>query len=346
MVTRNLTTAKRGLTLLPMTLAAVLLAACSHRHEAEPEQQMSIKDNAPVAAAQPARAYSHAQTPSNRPVPMPRQRLGGDMSAATPRAAAAPSKTSVRSSADPLPAPAPTPKVVTLPPPAPAAAAAIVKDVTPKIAKAEPAPASVPPASVPMPPANVPPPITPKSAMPATPEAPQKSAAAPVQPETLVVPKVELIPAPMTDAPAPVKPVVPPVTAKPEVKLPAAAAGANMIVKGTDAAAKPATSTKTASLSEQTRVKDALDRADQFLKTGQAINARALLQEAARGENADLLTALAATYDPIVLKDYPASAKAADAKRAVELYDAAISKGSVAAKDRLTRLKNELSKTQ
>ncbi len=341
MVTRNLTTAKRGLTLLPMTLAAFLLAACSHRQEAEPEHQVSIKDNAPAAAVQPARSYSRAQTPSSRPVPMPRQRLGGDMSAATPRAAAVPSpvKSSVRSSADPLPAP--MPKIATLPPPAPAAMAPIVKDVTPKIAKAEPAPAAVP-----MPPANVPPPITPKSVMPATPEAAPKVAAAPVQPATPVVPKVELIPAPMTDAPAPAKPVVPPVAAKPEIKLPAAAAGANMIVKSPDPASKPVTSTKTASLSEQTRVKDALDRADQFLKTGQAINARALLQEAARGENADLLTALAATYDPIVLKDYPASAKAADAKRAVELYAAAITKGSVAAKDRLTRLKNELSKTQ
>ena len=80
------------------------------------------------------------------------------------------------------------------------------------------------------------------------------------------------------------------------------------------------------------------------MKSGQIINARALLQDAARGESPELLAALAATYDPIVLVDYPAAQKAADAKRAADLYETAIGKGSVAAKERLQKLKVYMSR--
>ena len=358
MVMRFRPLVQRPLALIPITLTAVALAACGHRYEAEPEYEVSIKDRPSASVFEP-RQHFYYTAPSTRPVPMPRERLGAATVVPKPQRPVA-KKVSADSGVTVVP------KAAAAPLPAPSA---IVRDVTPKMAKAAPAPAPAPaaeppaPAAVPLPPANVPAPIVPKADVPA------KSAAAPA---VEVTPKVEVVPPPMAGTPAAAqKPVItPPAEVRPaapkadapkaeapkaeppkaEVAQPPAVVPPKVVAKAPEQPAPKATppappaSTKVTSLSEQTRVKDALDRADQFLKTGQATNARALLQDAARGENIDLLTALAATYDPLVLKDYPASASAADPKRAAELYEAAIAKGSVAAKDRLARLKETMSK--
>jgi hypothetical protein len=356
MVMRFSAAAQRGKTLLPVAFAALALAACSHRHEAEPEHSVSIKDQSQVVAPAPVPAVKPAAMK-----PMARQRLGGYVPTETDRAAQPKPRTAHQSDVVvPRPAKAAaTPKVVT----APTKMAAkdispIVKDVTPKeVLNTEPLKAEAPKtlaptpriAAVPMPPANTPAPIVPKAII--VEPAPAKVAAVPAAVPTappaqivthpIVTPKVELIPAPVSDVAAantaPKNDV-----AKPQAPIvaPKIMAKANDI----QPTAKPVT--KTTSLSEQVRIKDALDRADMFLKTGQVPNARALLQDAARGENADLLTALAATYDPIVLVDYPSAVKSADAKRATELYEVAIAKGSIAAKERLSKLKEQMSKVQ
>lgn len=106
----------------------------------------------------------------------------------------------------------------------------------------------------------------------------------------------------------------------------------------------PSRSDKVAVAGDGANIDKALDLADKYMKNGQIAPARAVLQEAARGESPDLLAALAATYDPIVLLDYPAVQKFADAKRAAELYEIAIAKGSAAAKERLAKLKLYMSR--
>jgi hypothetical protein len=98
------------------------------------------------------------------------------------------------------------------------------------------------------------------------------------------------------------------------------------------AAAKPAPS-----IAEQ-QVRAVIARADNWLKAGNVANARALLADAAKGENADVITALAETYDPIALQRYPRLAGQADAKWAQELYAQASAKGSEAARERLKAL--------
>ena len=81
-----------------------------------------------------------------------------------------------------------------------------------------------------------------------------------------------------------------------------------------------------------------LDEADVFLKAGQVAQARALLEATAMNGGGDELTALAATYDPVVLVSYPAAQRFADARRARELYSQAADLGSAAARERLDKL--------
>ncbi|MEQ1650435.1 MAG: hypothetical protein ABL898_17795 [Hyphomicrobiaceae bacterium] len=337
--------AQRGKSLMPVAVAALALAACGHRHEAEPETYVSIKDQPQVAAPAPIPAVKPPLVKSAS-----RQRLGGHVPTESDRGASP--KPRVVTSSDisnsyvAVPR-APKAQASLKPATEPVKMAArdvspIVKDVTPKSDpnKAE-APKAPQVAAVPMPPANTPAPVVPKAIV--VEPAPAKVAAVPaptaIPAPPIVTPKVELIPAPMSDASPTNRAAKAPAVA-PQAPIVAP----KMIAKAGDTAPKP--STKTTSLSDQVRIKDALDRADMFLKTGQVPNARALLQDAARGENADLLTALAATYDPIVLVDYPSAAKSADPKRAVELYEVAIAKGSVAAKERMSKLKEQMSKVQ
>jgi hypothetical protein len=158
--------------------------------------------------------------------------------------------------------------------------------------------------------------------------------------EQLAEPKVELIPAP----PLPQSQIVNAAAAAPTPAPSAAPALPAPAVPATPAPAKQAT-TKVTSLTEQIRVRTVLDQADALMKTGDVTKARAQLQDAARGDSPDLLTALAATYDPIVLLDYPRAQSAADAKRASELYAVAAGKGSKSASDRLAKLKIYMERT-
>ncbi len=94
------------------------------------------------------------------------------------------------------------------------------------------------------------------------------------------------------------------------------------------------------------QARTAIQRAEGWLKAGNVANARALLADAAKGENSDVVAALAETYDPIALQRYPRLAGQADATRAVELYSQAAAKGSDSAKERLKALQAFMQKAR
>lgn len=95
-----------------------------------------------------------------------------------------------------------------------------------------------------------------------------------------------------------------------------------------------------------TQVRAVIGRAEGWLKAGNVANARALLADAAKSDNPDLLVALGETYDPLALQRYPRLVGQADALRAVDLYGQAAGKGSDAAKAKLTALNGFLQKAR
>lgn len=336
---------------VPVAFVAIAAGGCSHRGDGGDAEHASIKDNAARAEAPrtlaPQPPVRRTAANEHRPIRLSERkphsaaiaRVGND----APRPSSLNGPSSAVDTADGVPPVAP--KVLVAPKAAKVASVPVqttpqmpapVQTAPPAVVKMLPKPA---PVAVAVPAEKTAP--TPEPAKPAAAPLTQPAAAA-MQPAATVPaePKVELIPAPKASIPAPAQQAA----VAPAAKIPAPAkTDADIAAGGRPATSKapqavPST-TKVASLTEQTRVRDALDRADAYMKNGQIINARALLQDASRGENPDLLAALAATYDPVVLVDYPAVQKAADAKRAAELYDNAIGKGSVAAKDRLAKLK-------
>lgn len=109
-------------------------------------------------------------------------------------------------------------------------------------------------------------------------------------------------------------------------------------------AAQAAPEAKVAALSDEQRVRDTISRAQDYLKTKRIINARSLLQDAARDDNPLVLTALAETYDPLHLREkYPSLSRAAEPQRALEIYRRASERGSQMAAQKLKSLAEFLS---
>lgn len=101
---------------------------------------------------------------------------------------------------------------------------------------------------------------------------------------------------------------------------------------------------KVAALSDEQRVRDTIARAQEYLKTSRIINARSLLQDAARDDNPLLLTALAETYDPLHLREkFPSLSRAAEPARALDIYRRASERGSQMAAQKLKSLAEFLS---
>jgi hypothetical protein len=80
-------------------------------------------------------------------------------------------------------------------------------------------------------------------------------------------------------------------------------------------------------------------RSATHLRNANINDARAAVNEALRlGETPDALTALASTYDPLVLQDYPRLVSNADPARAIELYKKAADQGHAPAGEALAKL--------
>lgn len=124
--------------------------------------------------------------------------------------------------------------------------------------------------------------------------------------------------------PPPAKPAAPPIVIQ---QKPSAAPA--------DAPAQP----KIAALTDDQRVHDTIARAREYMAGGRLINARSLLQDAARDNNPLLLTALAETFDPLHLRDqFPSLARSAEPTRALDFYRRASERGSTAAAQKLKSL--------
>ena len=103
-----------------------------------------------------------------------------------------------------------------------------------------------------------------------------------------------------------------------------------------------AVSPVTAKVDDKTR--ETLKLVDVWMRQGNIGNARTALADAVRTENAELLYALAATYDPVALQRFPKLAEKADSDYAVSFYKLAMAKGSTEAKDALAKMQAFLAK--
>lgn len=92
------------------------------------------------------------------------------------------------------------------------------------------------------------------------------------------------------------------------------------------------------------KTRETLKLVDVWMRQGNIGNARTALADAVRTENAELLFALAATYDPVALQRFPKLAEKADSDYAVSFYKLAIAKGSTEAKDALAKMQAFLAK--
>lgn len=327
------------LPVIATALAAVLASACG-LHARDPERgsikdHVSIKDDAPAHAARtPVPRLVKARANAGD-VMLPRRRVSAERATPVePRAAkteiiAAPaSETEIAAEAKPMaqlakPAAVPvprdvvTPKAADLPAPRPAIIAAVPiakpADLRPTVEGRRGQPIETPVAAV-APPA--PQPVAPSVISPAA----AASAAPPPAVAAIIVPKAS----PAATVEAKPAPVVKPAPA---------------------AVAEPTVQAKVAALTPGERVRTTLERAQAHLKAGKLANARALLEDAGRSESSgEIMKALAETYDPLVLRQYPRLAQAGDPARAVMLYSDAVAKGSVAANDQLARLKEHLAR--
>lgn len=286
---------------LTAVLVAILLAGCAYHSEyhAVGAAHRSIKDDPAPVAS----------TPAIRP-PVRKVAVLASEPAAKPRSAPAVARTEAP--------PAPSQ-------PQPAVKSAIVETpLPPKSPIAIPAPTIALPT---MPPAAVTAPQTPGQAAVQPPTAPPQGErtrtelrrAAPVIGAT-----PPSAPAAAAAEPAPAKPIASAIVIQP--KAPAAQA---------DAPAQP----KVVALTDEQRVRDTIARAQEHLAAGRLINARSLLQDAARDSNPLLLTALAETFDPLYLRDkHPTVARSAEATRALDLYRRAAERGSASAAQKLKTL--------
>jgi hypothetical protein len=92
------------------------------------------------------------------------------------------------------------------------------------------------------------------------------------------------------------------------------------------------------------KTRETLKLADVWMRQNNVGNARTALADAVHSENPELLTALAATYDPVALQRYPKLAGQADSNYALSFYSLAISKGSAEAKEALAKMQAFLGK--
>lgn len=344
---------------LTAVLVAFLLAGCAYHGEYHAAgAHRSIKDDPapsvskPVATATARPPIEKASTRRTVDAPPARDVAPGST---TPKTAVAPAASRHASS------PRPAARVDSAPPTVPAAPAAmpsappVVKSAAVELTPAPTAPVSIPAPAITLPsapPAAVAAPAAPKQA-PASDAAltsaqPAISAAVPPAAERLSTDLRRAAPASapvVASAPPAAAPVMPPAVAvEPPPAKPAASAiiiqpRAPAATPKADAPAQP----KVAALTDEQRVRDTIARANEYLSTKRLINARALLQDAARDDNPQLLNALAETFDPLVLREkYPNFARAAEPTRALDIYRRASERGSRSATERFKALSEYL----
>ncbi len=230
--------------------------------------------------------------------------LDGTSSAAS---AAPPGMPSAAVEATPLAAPPPAPtgtgvSIVAMPPPLPAAAAPQLQaQLTPTLAAAAdppPEPEELKPETTPSPPAAAP--ALQTAALPSAPD--KRVAAAPAE-------------------------VAPPQHAQPTA-LPASAQNAG--------AAAPAPLQRADS--SDTPVGVLLERGNRLLASGDIVSARRFFERAHAAGVATAASRIAATYDPVFLRQIGAVGVKADAAQAVEWYRQAATAGDAEAADRLKQL--------
>ena len=330
---------------------------------AEPAVDATTKDNmprtarAPAAEVKPAMATAMAvvtTVPPAPPAPVAQPRL-----AMTPPPAEAKSQPMAQPAPAPQPAPTtaapmPLPRVIgvaaqTAPAdadqkalrkglrPKLAAAPALATESAPTVVSAAPAPAMPPPAPVQQPAKVETAPVQQTTKVEIAPAAAPKADVRPIaearrespSPVVTVVTK----PADIAPAPAPQAMALQVMAPAPATVVPAPTAASNQQI-----AALPLPTAPGTAMPNDQQIKGVLTRSEGWMKAGNIANARALLSDAARGDNPDLLTALAETYDPVALRSYPKLLGQADPAKAVEYYSKAAAKGSDAARDRLTSL--------
>ncbi len=285
------------------------------------------KDPAPVKVAAPSAEPSPAPIPSAAAPIVSRPAL-------PPLPPAKPAVTTVEKT-QPIPV---APVAPAAPAPLKSAAIAPSNTATPSVAKAIEAPVVQPPAVTPPPKAIAPrtetvvPAPAPK-AIEVRPSAPAPVAAPSVPTPAPKVVETRPTAEPRREAPAPSAPAPSP--------TPNASSGS-----GQQIAALPLPVAPSAVQPIDNQVRAVIGRAEGWLKAGNVANARALLSDAAKNDNPELLMALGETYDPLALQRYPRLAGQADAMRAVDLYGQAAGKGSDAAKAKLNALNAFLQKSR
>lgn len=212
---------------------------------------------------------------------------------------------------------------------------------TQKIAAAEPPPAPKAPPAIPPPAVTLPTVAPPAVAIAAPPKPVAPAAEAPAAAERTTTDLRRAAPPVVAAAPPPAVPVAPtppPASTEPAPVKPAASA---IVIQPKAPATEAATSAqpKVAALTDEQRVRDVIARAQEHLTAGRLINARSLLQDAARDNNPLILTALAESYDPLFLRDKRSNlARSGEPTRALEYYRRAAERGSAAAAQKLKTL--------
>lgn len=327
----------RRLGALTLPVLALFAAGCATHdaHRAEAVRHGSIKD-APAAAraatppvkrvayaprvhatartAQPHAARAPATIPDTAPEPMQ------------------PSRPEVRPSLratlpDAAPRDLPPARAATTPPvdqmPAVRPPAGEVRPTT----EGRRAALSTPPAPTVTPP--VPPAAQPTVTPPAVPQAP---AAAPAQAAPGIPAATVRLPAQPPAIPAPPKsaavPATPPAAAAAQPQAAPVTVPAEPKITVVPKGDVPVAGKVVTPAGEQI-VRETITRAQSYMSAGRIENARASLEDAARGGNPDLLVALAETYDPVRLREtYPRLARAGDAARAIAIYEVAKARGA------------------
>lgn len=336
-----------------IALSAVALAACaSHNDRAAPRRHVSIKDDPADAPPQPDRSpraqrASHVMGAPDRQVQMaapssqparPEPNSGSDQPSKSVAREPSPVLPKIGQTPPTLPviveAPIDKPKPAAETPPLARSAALDPRTVT------QPKPAEVQPAPIEQPKTSVATPEPPAQAQPSRPVVVIKSAETAPQPDSRPITETRRRATPEAVSPPRNSAVPLPATAPPVVvAVPAPivqAAQPPQPPTKVEAKADP----KVATLTDDQRVASTLSRVDGYMKSGAFQNARTLLEDAAKSGNPKLLTALAETYDPLVLREqYPKLARTGDPEKAIALYEHATAKGATHVAARVAALK-------
>jgi hypothetical protein len=165
---------------------------------------------------------------------------------------------------------------------------------------------------------------------PAAPVAPAQRSAVPAAPAVAALPATAAIPA---VAPAPAIAATPPAaTAPPPAAAPPAAASPSPATITPAPAARPAAAPRQLDREE---IAVLVKRGKDFIANGDLAAARLVLQRAAESKDAEAALALAATYDPLVLRELKVYGFAPDVAMARSWYEKAKEYGSTEAPRRL-----------